>query len=75
MTTIRNLINGNLTDAKRQAKKYSSWKLLNIAQEMGYSVAQAVAIAGYLKGVISFQDYCDCMNGTNKKNPSFLYCA
>lgn len=75
MTTIRNLINGNLTDAKRQAKKYSSWKLMNTAQEMGYSIVEAVAIAGYLKGVLSYEKYCDCMNGTNKENPTFLYRA
>ena len=69
---IHNLINGNLKDAKEQAKKYSSWKLMNAADELGYNLVQSVAIAGYLKGVISFQNFCDCMDGTNKKNPSFL---
>jgi hypothetical protein len=69
---IHNLINGNLTDAKEQAKKYSSWKLMNAADELGYTIVESVAIAGYLKGAISFQDYCNCMEGSNKKNPCFL---
>ena len=69
---IHNLINGNLTDAKEQAKKHSSWKIMSAAQEMGYSIVEAVAITGYLKGVMQFQEYCDCMNGSYKKNPKFL---
>jgi hypothetical protein len=59
---IETLINGNLTDAKQQAKKYSSWKIMSAAEEMGYDPVQYVAIAGYLKGVLDFQKYCDTMN-------------
>jgi len=59
---IETLINGNLTDAKQQAKKYSSWKIMSAAEEMGYEPTQYVAIAGYLKGVLDFQKYCDTMN-------------
>ena len=57
------LINGNLTDAKEKAKKHSSWKLMSAAEEMGYTnPVQYTAIAGYLKGAIDFQKYCDSMN-------------
>jgi hypothetical protein len=60
---IENLINGNLTDAKEQAKRYSIWKIMTAAEEMGYTnPVQYVAIAGYLKGTIDFQKYCDTMN-------------
>jgi len=59
---IETLINGNLTDAKEKAKKYSSWKLMTAAEEMGYEPSKYVAIAGFLKGAIDFQKYCDTMN-------------
>ena len=59
---IETLINGNLTEAKEKAKKYSSWKLMTAAEEMGYTIEQYVVIAGYLKGAIDFQKYCDIMN-------------
>jgi hypothetical protein len=59
---IETLINGNLTDAKEQAKRYSVWKIMSAAEEMGYDPIQYVAIAGYLKGNIDFQKYCDIMN-------------
>ena len=59
---IETLINGNLKDAKDRAKKHSSWKIMTIAEEMGYSIEEYVAIAGYLKNAIDFQKYCDIMN-------------
>jgi hypothetical protein len=59
---IETLINGNLTDAKQQAKKYSSWKIMSAAEEMGYNPVQYVAITRYLKGMLDFQTYCDTMN-------------
>ena len=62
MNAIQNLINGNLTDAKNLAKKYSYWKLMTLAEDLGYSIHQCVAISGYLKGAISFQSYCDAMH-------------
>lgn len=65
INTIHNLINGNLTDAKKQAKKYSAWKIMTAAEEMGYKPSQYVAIAGYLKGAIDFQKFCDMMNEEN----------
>lgn len=61
MNAIENLINGNLTDAKRLAKKHSYWKLMTLAEHLGYPIHQCVAISGYLKGNLSFQVYCDTM--------------
>jgi hypothetical protein len=58
---IKSLLNGNLTDAKYKAQAISVWKLLSAAEELGYSVEQQVAIAGYLKNNISFGKYCDAM--------------
>lgn len=59
MRAIENLENGNLTDAKKLAERYSFWKLLTLAEERGYETHDAVRIAKYLKGKISFQEYCD----------------
>ena len=56
---FQNLENGNLTEAKNQAKKYSYARLIKIAENDGYSRKEAVSIAKYLKGLISFQSYCD----------------
>jgi hypothetical protein len=59
---IESLINGNLTDAKDKATKFSYWKLMSAADEMGYNIVQQVAIAGYLKNRVDFQCFCDTMD-------------
>ena len=65
---LENLINGNLKDAQNQAKKYSHGKIMSYMQwDAGYSLAQAVAIAGYLKGHLSFQTYADTMHEENDR--------
>lgn len=56
---IYNLINGNLTDAKESAKNLDSKTIMRNAEDMGYSLKKALLMASYLKGVISFQEYCD----------------
>jgi hypothetical protein len=56
---LSNLINGNLTDAKTKAKRYSFWKILSYMEETGWSTLEAFNTASYLKGRCSFQDYCD----------------
>jgi hypothetical protein len=63
-TTIQNLINGNLIDACDDAKHLSAQKLIDGAMGMGYNYNEALIMACYLKGVISFQDYCDNFNNT-----------
>jgi hypothetical protein len=55
---IDNLINGNLTDAKKQAKRHTQNNILLYLFSMGYSKRECAAIAGYLKGEIAFDVYC-----------------
>lgn len=56
---IENYINGNLTDAKRQAKRFNEHRLFQGLRDYGYSVNAAMAIAAFLKGYGSFQAACD----------------
>ena len=57
---FNNLINGNLTDAKKGAKRYSGKALCYYAaEELGWSFAKACAASGYLVGALEFQSYCD----------------
>lgn len=60
-TMIENFINGNLTTAKKQAKRHSFDSIVSaLTSEYGYSNEKALATAAYLKGVGSFQLACDC---------------
>jgi len=55
-----NLENGNLTDAKRQAKRYSTFRLSMFARQvLFWEFDRAVKAAAYLKGETTFQDYAD----------------
>jgi hypothetical protein len=57
---ITNLINGNVTDAKAGAKRKSFQDLERAAEhECGLNSAKAQAAALFLKGQITFQEYCD----------------
>jgi hypothetical protein len=59
MKAIRDLINGNLTDAKKAAKNRSFSAILTSAQEhYGMSAHEAINTATYLKGEITYQTYC-----------------
>jgi hypothetical protein len=58
-TLIENYINGNLTDAKRQARGRSFAAILTALREFGYTAEAAIAIAAFLKGQGSFQAACD----------------
>jgi hypothetical protein len=59
-TLINNYINGNLTTARVQAKKFSHKKIRAALQEMcGYSLNKAVLTADYLKTGEGFQEACD----------------
>lgn len=64
---ILTLENGNLTEATELAKKFSSWKIMSEAENLGYNMVECVAIAAYLKGVITFQKYCDTMTEERMK--------
>lgn len=49
---IQNLINGNLSDAKRQARRFSLRKIQRyLTDNAGWSPLRAVAAADYLKGL------------------------
>jgi phage terminase large subunit-like protein len=59
-TVIDNFINGNLTEAKKGAKRYDGLKIQRtLIDEYGYSQNKAEKTAGYLKGLVSFQTACD----------------
>lgn len=58
-TTISNLINGNITDAKHSAKRHSHAKLVAAGNEaLGLYLEQARASADFLKGLIDWETYC-----------------
>jgi hypothetical protein len=58
---IDNLINGNIKDAKRQAKRFKFEKITAYLLDLDYSTASAYATAGFLKGLAGFQVYCDTL--------------
>lgn len=59
---LDNFINGNLSDAKRQAKRFSLWRIYEAAQER-FSRNKAAAVAMYLKypSQRTFQKACDAV--------------
>ena len=63
-SVIENLINGNLTDAQEEATFFATITLVHEAMGMGYNYNEALLMSCYLKGAISFQDYCDNMNNS-----------
>lgn len=59
-TMLENFINGNLTDAKRQAKRFSHSAIRNaLMDDYGYSANKAALTADYLKTGTGFQSACD----------------
>ena len=57
---IENLINGNLRDAKQQAKRFSRSALYLGLREAGFSIKRATLGALWLKGASHlWQDFCD----------------
>lgn len=47
-TLIENFINGNLTDAKRQATRFSTWEIRDALQDAaGYSLNKATLTADF----------------------------
>ncbi len=56
---INNYINGNLTDARKQARRFSFEAIMRHLLSCGYSENRAAAVAGYLKGLVPFQTVCD----------------
>jgi len=57
---IQNYINGNIRDAKRQAKRYSHKALRNqMYVAWGYNAESANTIALFLKGRASWEQACN----------------
>jgi hypothetical protein len=57
---FENLINGNLRDAQRLAKRYSGEALTHYAfHTLGMSTHRATLASLYLKGKTTFQRYAD----------------
>lgn len=57
---LLNLENGNTADAKTGAKKHTSFRISMYARQvLGWSFDRATKAAGFLKGQVSYQSYCD----------------
>jgi hypothetical protein len=56
---IDNLINGNNTEAKKQAKRFANWVIREALIESGWSDRKATLAADWLKGRPCYQAYRD----------------
>jgi hypothetical protein len=67
MKSIRDLINGNLTDAKKSARNRGYFSIVTAAQEFyGMTLEEAINTASYLKGEITFTTYCQNQHAITK---------
>lgn len=58
-TLIENLVNGNNTLARKQAKRFKGWQIRESLIEFGWSLNRATLAADWLKGRDCWQAYCD----------------
>ena len=59
-TLINNYINGNISDARKQAKRYCISKVREaLIEEAGYSFKKATLTAEFLKTGEGWQEACD----------------
>ncbi len=66
-----NLLNGNLTTARKQARNKSHMKIIDgLVEHLGYGYRKAHLGACYLKSGNNFQAFCDCPD--NKNLPDFI---
>lgn len=57
---IENLINGNLSDARKQAKRHSQNAIRHALQDdYGWSPIKSALAALWLKTGAGYQEYCD----------------
>ena len=69
MTCITNLLNGNLTDAKRQALRQSHKAIRTaLIAHYGYSEQAAQVTADYLKGQATWEEHCAQLDKDNKES-------
>jgi len=57
LQAMDDLHNGNLTDAKMRLKKVSHEKVIEHLSR-SYTMEHSIVVAAYLKGKISFENYC-----------------
>lgn len=68
MRCIDDLLNGNLSDAKRMAQHKPLHKIRTVLmRDYGYKEASATVTANYLKGRATFQDHCDQLDRDNNQ--------
>lgn len=60
-TLVENMINGNLSDAKTQAKRLPHWRIRDAFIKAGYSDHKATLTADWLKGRDCWQEACDAV--------------
>jgi hypothetical protein len=57
---IENLINGNLTDARKRSKQFSMGRIAKYCiVHLEWSESRAWCAAHFLKTGLGWQDYCD----------------
>jgi len=56
---IDNLINGNISEAKKRAKHRKLTAIYQYLIDCGYGEHQSMVTASFLKGETEFQKYCD----------------
>jgi len=57
MNIIENLINGNISDAKRKARNRSFMWLISQGESMGLDPLERWKTAAFLKGMIDWKEY------------------
>ena len=56
---IETFLNGNLKEAKQSAKRHRLDSIVEYLVDIGWSYPKAFKAAKFLKGVGTFQAYCD----------------
>lgn len=56
---LNNFINGNLSAARKQSRRFSHRSIREALQNIGYSLNKAMLTADYLKTGEGFQAACD----------------
>lgn len=56
---IENLINGNVSDARKEAKRYGFETIRRAGLDLGMSKLKSQAMAYFLKTGEAWQRYCD----------------
>jgi hypothetical protein len=67
MNLIETLLNGNISDAKRRAKNRPFIWLVKQGEQLGFQPLQRWNIAAFLKGHISWEEYCKNTEQNNRK--------